>query len=303
MISRSRRLARHATALLANSKLIQSPLRAATAAGIVPRAVWSKLPADSTFIVSIGASRFYYVGGAADSLGRMLLWAGIRYFEPETVRVFARLAARAQIIFDVGANTGIYSLTALAVNPSVHVVAFEPINHIAAQLSRSVMKNRWTDRCRIVIAAVSDQSGEADFFIPDLEMPTTSTLEVGNETREGKIVRVRTVTIDSVARETVPPCLVKIDVEGAEPAVLRGMATTLQSAQPVVIIECNFGGPAAELTRLLACHAYRFFRLDMSGIAEIDSISPDPSRQFRNFLCVPAPKLSWLEDLDRAQRA
>ena len=64
----------------------------------------------------------------------------------------------ARIVFDVGANAGIYSLAALSSNPDATVYAFEPTPEIAARL-RSAVELNGIDQLNVQEAAIMDEPG------------------------------------------------------------------------------------------------------------------------------------------------
>jgi hypothetical protein len=61
-----------------------------------------------------------------EMLQRQLYFFGTYFVEEHIIRCWQHAAREAKIIFDVGANAGIYSLAALAVQPNLAVHVFEP---------------------------------------------------------------------------------------------------------------------------------------------------------------------------------
>ena len=56
-----------------------------------------------------------------------IFWNGLgNTWEPETINLYTKLCKKSKVIFDVGANTGIYSLIASKLNPNAKIIAFEP---------------------------------------------------------------------------------------------------------------------------------------------------------------------------------
>lgn len=266
---------------------LRRPLRALTLRGVVPHAVWCRLPAQGTFRVPTPGAGFVYDAPPGDGLARSLHWRGIRAYEGETLTVFEALARRGGTVVDVGANTGVYLLTACAASPDVNVVAFEPVPRLMASLRRNVALNGWDDRCRLLDLALSDTTGTADFVLPTIDVPTSAHLAAAAyRSHEGAVVTVQSARLDDVlVDEDVR--LVKIDVEGAEDRVLAGMQRLLARCRPNIIVECLPEGPYREVQRILAEHGYRFLHLQRSGPVPTASIVPDPARQFRNILCLP----------------
>lgn len=132
------------------------------------------------------------------------------------------------LFFDIGANRG--DATEVALSKGYEVVALEP----APIYSELVKRYIYDKRVFCLRNAVSDQDNESvDFYV--CEEDGLSTLNLDWLTKEtmpyvGRAytpVKVNTVTIDTLARIYGEPDLIKIDVEGAEWNVLRGMSKAM----------------------------------------------------------------------------
>lgn len=151
---------------------------------------------------------------------------------------------------DVGANVGFFSLLAARlVGSTGRVVAIEALPANVAALEANARRNR-LDQISCVPVAASDQVGQAVLVVAD--HPGGAALEAAGAPPDasGRLT-VETVTIDDLVERGVirSPRLVKIDVEGAEAAVLAGMATTLRRQRPVVIVELDGADDAKLATR------------------------------------------------------
>ena len=146
------------------------------------------------------------------------------------------------IILDVGANVGYTAMLYAAIaGDTGHVTAFEPSPRAFMHLSRNCA-NLGNVTC--IQAAVSETSGEMRFY--ETESLDTSSL-IPRDCVQDYIVPV--VTVDEILENAVPPSFIKIDVEGHEHAVFRGMKTLLsQTNPPVILFEA-----ASTLTREKSC--------------------------------------------------
>ena len=91
----------------------------------VPEAVFKHLHFEGPFDVAVdqlGSFRMNHYGERGQN---ELFWRGLSSYEPTSIRLWRRLAARASVIVDAGANMGLYSLVAGAVNPSATILAFD----------------------------------------------------------------------------------------------------------------------------------------------------------------------------------
>lgn len=197
---------------------------------------------------------------------RALGWAtgGLADWEREyfiaCTRVFRTM--KPSVVWDVGANVGIWSLFFARAFDSVEtVVAYEPDAINLRMLHRNVEINALADCIQVRPAALSVAVGTAEFQVDDLTGSTGSL-----EREEGFITRyygrptrgatVATTTIDQeLASGLPPPQFLKIDVEGHEADVFLGAKNMLTTVRPVMIIE--FTGPRASVAvRVLKEHNY-----------------------------------------------
>jgi len=152
---------------------------------------------------------------------------------------------------DVGAHIGMYSVrAALELRGRGRVLAFEPNPSARAQLEENLRLNG----CGNVIvldSAVGDEVGEAVLHVPTSPDPSFSSLE-GGRFDEAEPVVVPLVTVDqAVAEHGIAPSVVKIDVEGREVAVVRGMTETITDCRPTLLVEVS-DESAPEVRRLCA---------------------------------------------------
>lgn len=133
---------------------------------------------------------------------------------------------RDDVFYDIGANIGNYTCFAANVITDGQLVAFEPYPPNVEQLERNLSHNAAVADIRIFELALSDSSGTMEFTAPDDKGPGLGTATVHPE---GNSMTVESVPGDDlVERENIPvPNVVKIDVEGAEPIVVRGLERTL----------------------------------------------------------------------------
>ena len=77
-----------------------------------------------------------------DDIYKVLFWKGFEGFEKETVDLFMDLSKGSKVIFDIGANTGYYSLIAAKVNPDSIIIGFEPLPAALSAFKRNVEINK-----------------------------------------------------------------------------------------------------------------------------------------------------------------
>ena len=244
------------------------------------------IPVDRVFRITIGPKKsFSYRLSSAwpDGYGRALYWHGLKACEPETISVFLRLIRNARFFLDIGSHTGIYSLLACAVNPRLQVVAFEPVPEVRDALIRNLEINHFAGRCDVRSQALSDYSGSGQFHIP-ISRDMASLDPNGFCGLSGHIIDVQVATVDSLIEPATIVDFVKIDVEGFEDHVLRGMRRVLQESRPRIIFECLTQRLANRVVSVLRDYGYRFSRFGPHGLEQVPRVTPDPTHHFRNFL-------------------
>jgi FkbM family methyltransferase len=182
-----------------------------------------------------------------------------RLYEDDLTRLVASLQP-GNIFVDVGAHTGYFTvLAAIRVGPQGRVCAFEPNPDVRAQLTDHVARNGVSDRVEISDRALSDIDGrEARLFISERGSGFSSMVPESAPAPAstfGRSIAVRTTTIDRWLRErSFAVTLLKIDVEGAEELVVRGMEATVASTPPRRIVCETFAGSGADVW--LRAHGY-----------------------------------------------
>lgn len=158
-----------------------------------------------------------------------------------------------QVVLDVGANVGLFALhAARAVGSRGRVYAFEPNPSTHRRLVRNVKINALTN-LEVRRTALGDRNGDADLFLPKPGVAGGATLLQGwrdivdqeapwDTNAPGEdVLPVRLSTLDRFCEEHGVEQIdyVKIDVEGAEPAVLLGGERTIRRHRPSLLVECN----------------------------------------------------------------
>jgi len=159
--------------------------------------------------------------------------------EPGVQEALRRHVAPGATVYDVGANVGFFSLLAARLaGPAGAVEAFEPLPTAAAGLRRHVALND-AGTVSVHEVAVGARSGRTQLMAVR-EGGWSHLAERGRHADTQEVLDVDIVTIDElVAGGLRAPDVVKIDVEGAELAVLEGMVETIRAHSPVIVCELH----------------------------------------------------------------
>jgi len=172
--------------------------------------------------------------------------------EPDTIKWIETLMKPGDIVFDIGANVGNYSLIiGKHLKKDTQVFAFEPAWFNFMQLNRNVTLNSLEKCIFPICAALSAQTG--------ITWLNYSTLEYGSSMHSvGQAIKLRNQAFEPALRQPVAsftvdeavhflecvPNHIKIDVDGIESEILQGAVDTLQnSALRSILVELSSNDP------------------------------------------------------------
>lgn len=194
-----------------------------------------------------------------------LFWRGLDYYEPLTTRLAERLAESTDLFIDAGANIGFFSLRLAVSRPHLSVLAFEPHPRLNALLAANVRANGFK-RITPEAIALSNREGVMPFFLSHSDM--SSSLERSFDSNHAGVVGVAVSSLDAylAGMGAVPDrFLLKVDVEGHEPAFFEGAETTLRRHHPDIIAEAAVPYPEKTVALLTRC-GYRFRQITDEGL-------------------------------------
>lgn len=170
--------------------------------------------------------------------------------EPEGFAILDEHLSTGQIFVDVGSNIGMLSLhAAQRVGPAGLVLAFEPLPAVFHMMSQLFALHK-LENTRSFMMAVGESSGYAEFYYSPTQGPFQAQAGLMKNAADLISTRVIINSLDTMLPVEVKPDLIKIDVEGAELGVLKGMSRILED-RPKLFIELhgNFFKDPQELVR------------------------------------------------------
>ncbi|HVT84668.1 MAG TPA: FkbM family methyltransferase [Chitinophagaceae bacterium] len=258
------------------------------------RNITSHLYFDGIFNVKCNSGKFKmkHYGHQVENL---IFWYGLeKGFEKESMKLWMKLCQDANVIFDIGANTGLYSLVAKTLNPDVKVFAFDPIKRIADKLRYNIELNNYD--IEVIEKAVSNNNGSAIIYDYNKEHAYSATLnENFTFSERGSIeTKVETIKLDTFVNQysISGVDLIKIDVETHEPEVLEGLTNCLHKYRPVMLIEILNDEVGKRVFEQVKDLEYLFFNIDENGsIKRQDIITKSEHSNFLFCNSVIAKKL------------
>jgi len=216
--------------------------------------------------------------------------------EPGTIRWLHDTIRPDDVIYDIGANIGIYTVFAAARATAGRVYAFEPHAGNFALLLRTLLLNNLGAGVTPLSIALDAESGCSDFHYREL-LPGSTGSQVAASPMARDISHVvtelkTTLRIDDMIRGAMlaPADVIKIDVDGNELRILRGMSDLLRETPPRSIqVEVDPALDSAVRDHMTSC-GYRVVdeHFSMAGQRRIDR-GEDPGAYPRQVVFAPQP--------------
>jgi len=253
--------------------------------GVFTRALDSIFPGRNAVFLTLPGGGLYRVDLDDAYWTRFALFK--RDYEPEVGQLLAAAAGHAALFCDLGANKGYWTLRASALFD--HVIAVEA----AGETSRRLRENaRHLKGVTLHHAAIHARTGDTLTFVntyrshasAHLSSATPAGPEDGTET-------VTTVAIDDLVPQG-RVALIKLDVEGAEIAAVRGASRSLRDGS-VLIYEDHGADTTCETSaHLLNDPDMRLYSVQnglkrLRTVADVRAVKSDPFRGY-NFMAARA---------------
>lgn len=192
--------------------------------------------------------------------------AGLRYVtrrmdsvDPVLMRLAREFVTPGAVVWDVGANVGLFSFAAASLaGPSGQVIALEPDTWLVQLLRRSArMQSEQSAPVKVVPAAVAEAPAHRTLCLAQRSRAANylseyGTIQTGGNREDQTIVALN---LDWMTGFAPLPSLIKIDVEGAEVEVLHGARKLFDECRPVVICEV-IPATAAAVTEFFTSRGY-----------------------------------------------
>lgn len=232
---------------------------------IVRKKLYADMRFKGPFKVRTPAGSFKLYNHGHGTLEASLFWHGWSgQRERESARIWLELARSAQVILDVGANSGTYALSAAVANKKAVIHALEPSARVLEKLKRNIELNGFLNVTAWGEAA-SSESGIKTLYDVAGEHQYSASLEKDMlPAKYHRPIHVPTIRLDEFfVREGLQSLdLVKIDVEMHEPQALLGFGTILGEQKPAVLVEILTEKIGHEITAILKPMGYLFYDMD-----------------------------------------
>jgi FkbM family methyltransferase len=173
-------------------------------------------------------------------ISRTLLLFGEREIDHKLM--LERVLKPGMVVFDIGANIGYYPLMELGlIGETGKLLAIEPSPSNIELLKKNLALNGYNDT-EVISGAVSDSNGTSTFYLSEFSnLNTFHPTGTGEKFVSGETISVETYTVPVLAEKHGKPDLIRMDVEGHEVEVIKGMLKAIESGiiKPMIIFETH----------------------------------------------------------------
>jgi len=194
------------------------------------------------------------------AVSRRFFWNNC--YEKKTLGLWNELSQQINdsLILDIGAHTGVYSLSASVSNKKNVILSFEPFFMNYARMSSNFKLNNINPK-NLFLNAVGSSNQIVKLKInTNIHYLSSGGSILGDK---GFELPVQEISIDSFIKneDKSKVAMIKIDVEGYEPNVIEGMKETISASYPIIFFECNQPNVPESFHQILG-KDYLFFEID-----------------------------------------
>lgn len=245
---------------------------------IPSESIYKHLHFQGNIKVKVDDSHSFKIRHHGFEVENSIFWTGLTGgWEKVSLSLWIELVRNSDVVFDIGANTGIYSLIAKSLNPQAQVFAFEPVRRVFEKLEFNNQLNGYDINC--YQSAASDSDGTATIY--DTSAEHTYSVTVGKNLNSSDVpvvpTMIETVRLDTVIENVGLPKidLIKLDVETHEAEVIEGLGKYLEEFQPTMLVEVLNDTVGRNIEALVGGIDYLYFNLDEESgtIRQVEHIS------------------------------
>lgn len=233
-----------------------------------------------------------------EHMGSQIFWKG--FYSGDQLNLLDRIFKPDMIFLDVGANHGEFTVFAAKRLTEGQVIAFEPVSIFFEKLERNVKQNGFNN-VTLINQGLGDNNTQVTIYSRDERFEDGTKNEGLHSIYITKYSSKAFETIgiicldDFIKSHKIPKVdVIKLDIEGAELAALKGAKETIRRFRPIILLEVNeetcqaAGYPSRTLVDYLSEIGYRFDLILRNGITR--SIIPEELGKFQNIIYWPENK-------------
>jgi FkbM family methyltransferase len=255
------------------------------------------------FRVKTNGGVSFWLYNNAFNLETRLFWSGFEKsdWEKKTREIWSELAKKSNVILDIGANTGVFSVLAKAYNSKAEVHAFEPQPNVFRVLEKNNTINGFDIHCHQL--ALSNEIGELPFYNTGYSTFEENNTTHGSLNKEWRTEHQHSITVQVerldgvlVKNQIRKVDLIKIDVETFEFEVLIGYSDLLFNHRPIIILEIQNAEIGHNILTLFRDQNYQFFWInEEKGLIKVNQLGMLTNQENLNYLFCPEEKVEKIQ--------
>lgn len=205
---------------------------------------WKKNPLNGNILIKIDDIEFYMKCNNDDTVVKELYHSNFKGWERNEIDFLKDLTKKKKYdyFFDIGSYTGFFSLLMSKINCDIKIFSFEIIDFIRKRLDENILINKFTN-ITTFNKGIDSQSKKQNIELGSSQSDSVLT-SVSKITNTNTGTEIDCISIDDFVKENDKPIknkniFMKIDTEGTELNVLKGMVKLLNENNVDMLIEIN----------------------------------------------------------------
>lgn len=242
--------------------------------------------------------RFHLHANQTSAVAQQLFYNGANNYE--FAPLFALLASKSEVFFDVGANIGFFTVLGEKLNPALKTFSFEPSQGSLHYLKKNIQSNCLKNAV-VITKALAEIDGELTFYdvinpkYPWLvhQLNGSNSLQNRYGVIKQRSYTVSTTTLDSIVRkhDLRRLDLLKLDTECTEHLILQSGIEVIRKFRPFIICEV-YGVIARDTQQVLkGLEDYTVFQYKNKKLIPVPDLEKVTGDNDRNFFFCPHEKL------------
>lgn len=267
------------------------------------RRVFPKLKLSPSGVIKVRLSNkesIKFKTNQTDFVAFCIFWNGL--YNYEYLYIFEKLGPKLRGFVDIGSNAGIYSLIAAKVSTNIKILSFDPTVAANYYMSMNIELNDFSNKIKFFNYAISDKNEKLDFFevksskYSYLKYNLGGSSSLVNYPKLFNTISVQAYSLDNFLdhnlNQQIEIDFIKIDAEGAEPNIIKGMKNTIEKFKPIIVCEILFESIGKEIEELLKSYQYEFYLNKLHNLIPAKEIKQNDSNHeiFNYFLVHPTKK-------------
>lgn len=258
---------------------------------VIPLGIAQHLYFTGVFKARLNGKKIVKLHHVGHQIENEIFWRGFEgSHEKKSMQIFARMVEKLnpKVVWDIGANSGMYGILTKAIKSDCEVVFFEPIPKAVKLIEANLMLNSF--EAKVFEMAVGDFNGQGKIYFEkghDFATSVTVNQNTVSKDSESDVMNIQVRRLDTliVEQELKSPELVKLDVETYEYEVLKGWGSQFPTSA-IFLIEILRDDLTHKLKEFFPKDRYQFWNIDDRNNS-VRRVAKLEKSDFYNFLIVP----------------